>query len=176
MNIQSLLQIIKREMRGRLQTAIDDGMVVEPDVTVMGGVDFGSEPYLITLKRGARISSDVRFVNHDGGTWAFRNTWDKYKDVVKYGRITVGEFTFVGAGSTIMPGVHIGKNCVIAAGSVVTHDVPDEMVWGVPARPMCSTLEYAEKSLKKMEEQFSDFDKEAYDRDKKIYLLGHLKE
>lgn len=74
MNIQSLLQIIKREMRGRLQTAIDDGMVVEPDVTVMGGVDFGSEPYLITLKRGARISSDVRFVNHDGGTWAFRNT------------------------------------------------------------------------------------------------------
>jgi len=37
-------------------------------------------------------------------------------------------------------------------------------------------LEYAEKSLKKMEEQFSDFDKEAYDRDKKTYLLGHLKE
>ena len=49
-------------------------------------------------------------------------------------------------------------------------------VWGGPARPMCSTLEYAEKSLKKMEEQFSDFDKEAYDRDKKTYLLGHLKE
>lgn len=48
-----------------------------------------------------------------------------------------------------MPGVHIGKNCVIAAGSVVTHDVPDEMVWGGPARPMCSTLEYAEKSLKR---------------------------
>lgn len=117
-------------MKGRLQTAIDDGMVVEPGVTVMGGVDFGSEPYLITLKHGARISSDVRFVNHDGGTWAFRNTWDKYEDVVKYGRITIGEFTFVGAGSTIMPGVHIGKNCVVAAGSVVTHDIPDEMVWG----------------------------------------------
>lgn len=29
-----------------------------------------------------------------------------------------------------MPGVHIGKNCVVAAGSVVTHDIPDEMVWG----------------------------------------------
>lgn len=125
-------------MKGRLQTAIDDGMVVEPDVTVMGGVDFGSEPYLITLKRGARISSDVRFVNHDGGTWAFRNTWDKYKDVVNYGRITVGEFTFVGAGSTIMPGVHIGKNCVIAAGSVVTHDVPDEMVWGEYRQGRCA--------------------------------------
>lgn len=30
MNIQSLFRIIKRKMRGRLQTAIDDGMVVEP--------------------------------------------------------------------------------------------------------------------------------------------------
>lgn len=173
----NFMKLIYRVIKGRLNCAIEEGMTVEPEVTVMGGVDFGSEPYLITLKRGARISSDVRFINHDGGTWAFRNTWDKYEDVVKYGRITVGEFSFVGAGSTIMPGVHIGKNCVIAAGSVVTHDVPDEMVCGgIPARPMCSTLEYAEKSLKKMEEQFSDFDKEAYDRDKKTYLLGHLKE
>jgi hypothetical protein len=47
---------------------------------------------------------------------------------------------------------------------------------GVPARPMCSIQEYAEKSLIKMEEQFSDFDKVAYDRDKKMYLLDHLKE
>ena len=38
MNIQSLFRIIKRKMKGRLQTAIDDGMVVEPGVTVMGGV------------------------------------------------------------------------------------------------------------------------------------------
>ena len=76
-----------------------------------------------------------------------------------------------------MPDVHIGKNCVIAAGSVVTHDIPDEMVCGgVTARPMFSIEEYEEKSLIKMEEQFSDFDKVAYDRDKKMYLLDHLKE
>ena len=170
----NIIRFIYKKLKGRLRCAIDEGMTVEPEVSVMGGVDFGSEPYLITLKRGARISSDVRFINHDGGTWAFRNTWDKYKDVVKYGRITVGEYSFVGAGSTIMPGVHIGKNCVIAAGSVVTHDIPDEMVWGgVPARPMCATKEYAEKCLKKMPE---DFDKTAYERNKKMYLIEHVKE
>lgn len=170
----NIVKFVHKKMKGRLRCAVDEGMTVEPEVTVMGGVDFGSEPYLITLKRGARISSDVRFINHDGGTWAFRNTWEKYKDVVKYGRITVGEYSFVGAGSTIMPGVHIGKNCVIAAGSVVTHDVPDEMVWGgVPARPMFSTKEYAEKSLKKMPD---DFDKQAYEKDKKAYLIEHVKE
>ena len=126
----NVVKFVYKKMKGRLRCAVEEGMTVEPEVTVMGGVDFGSEPYLITLKRGARISSDVRFINHDGGTWAFRNTWEKYKDVVKYGRITVGEYSFIGAGTTIMPGVRIGKNCVIAAGSVVTHDVPDEMVWG----------------------------------------------
>ena len=131
-------KLVYRVIKGRLKCAIDEGMTVEPEVTVMGGVDFGSEPYLITLKRGARISSDVRFINHDGGTWAFRNTWEKYKDVVKYGRITVGEYSFIGAGTTIMPCVHIGKNCVIAAGSVVTHDVPDEMVWGGYRQGRCA--------------------------------------
>lgn len=170
----NIVKMIIKRIKGRLRCAIDDGMTVESGVTVMSGVDFGSEPYLITLKRGCRISSDVRFVNHDGGTWAFRNTWDKYKDVVKYGKITVGEYSFIGAGSTIMPGVHIGKNCVIAAGSVVTHDVPDEMVWGgIPARPMCSIKEYAEKCLQKMP---NDFDKQAYEKDKKAYLKEHVKE
>lgn len=42
---------------------------------------------------------------------------------------------------TILPGVTIGKNAVIGAGSVVTHDVPDNtVVVGNPARPL-KTLE-----------------------------------
>ncbi len=169
----NVVKFVYKKMKSRLRCAVEEGMTVEPEVTVIGGVDFGSEPYLITLKRGARISSDVRFINHDGGTWTFRNTWEKYKDVVKYGRITVGEYSFIGAGTTIIPGVHIGKNCVIAAGSVVTHNVPDEMVWGVPARPMCSIKEYAEKCLQKMPD---DFDKQTYEKDKKAYLMEHVKE
>lgn len=169
-----LIKMIVKKLKGSLQCAIEDGMIVEQEVTVMGGVDFGSEPYLITLKKGARISSDVRFINHDGGTWAFRNTWEKYKDVIKYGRITVGEYSFIGAGSTIMPGVHIGKNSVIAAGSVVTHDVPNEMVYGgIPAKSICSIEEYAEKCLVNMP---VDFDNEAYNRDKKTYLIKYVKE
>ncbi len=37
--------------------------------------------------------------------------------------------------ATILPGVSIGKGCVIAAGAVVISDVPDNEMWGgVPAR------------------------------------------
>lgn len=41
----------------------------------------------------------------------------------------------VGSGAIIMPGVIIGKNSIVAAGAIVTRDVPDcKMVMGVPAK------------------------------------------
>jgi len=51
------------------------------------------------------------------------------------GGATVGEGTVIGANATILPGVHIGKNCLIGAGSVVTTNVEDDaVVVGNPAR------------------------------------------
>ena len=41
------------------------------------------------------------------------------------GNVSVGEGTWVGAGSVIIPGVKIGKWSIIGAGSVVTKDIPD---------------------------------------------------
>ena len=47
----------------------------------------------------------------------------------------IGEGAFVGAGSTLLCGVRIGAHAVVAAGSVVTEDVPaGTVVAGVPAR------------------------------------------
>jgi len=47
----------------------------------------------------------------------------------------VGEGALLGAGSIVLPGVNIGKWCVIGAGSVVTKDIPDDVVTvGIPAR------------------------------------------
>ncbi len=49
--------------------------------------------------------------------------------------ITIGDCVWIGANATILTGVTIGKNAVIAAGAVVTHDVPaNTLVGGVPAR------------------------------------------
>ena len=42
---------------------------------------------------------------------------------------------WIGIGSTILPGVTIGENAIVAAGAVVAKDVPDNaMVGGVPAK------------------------------------------
>lgn len=51
------------------------------------------------------------------------------------GGVKVGEGTLIGAGSVVIPNLTIGKWCVIAAGSVVTKDVPDfALAVGNPAR------------------------------------------
>ena len=49
--------------------------------------------------------------------------------------IRIGKNVWIGANATVLPGVMIGDNAVIAAGAVVTKDVPANAVAaGVPAR------------------------------------------
>ena len=167
MTIKSVFKEIEKRIYGRLGYAKRLGMNVGNEVTVMSGMNFGSEPYLITLGDRVRISTDVLFVTHDGGTWAFRRETGR-DNIVRFGKIKVGNDTFIGARSVIMPGVTIGNNCVIGVGSVVTKDVPDrKVVVGVPARVICTIDEYAEKCKDRMPE---DFDLEKYQTNKKEYL------
>lgn len=50
------------------------------------------------------------------------------------GNCEIGDFTTIGTNATVLPKIKIGKNVIVAAGAVVTKDVPDNcMVAGVPA-------------------------------------------
>lgn len=51
------------------------------------------------------------------------------------GPVIIGQQAWLGFGVQVMPGVSIGKHCVIAAGSIVTKDIPDYSVAiGSPAK------------------------------------------
>jgi acetyltransferase EpsM len=51
------------------------------------------------------------------------------------GRVTVGEGTQIGIGASVLPGIKIGKWCMIGAGAVVTKNIPDGVIAvGVPAK------------------------------------------
>ena len=51
--------------------------------------------------------------------------------------IRIGRHVWIGANATVLPGVTIGDGAIIAAGAVVTRDVPENaIVGGVPARIM----------------------------------------
>jgi acetyltransferase-like isoleucine patch superfamily enzyme len=52
----------------------------------------------------------------------------------RIGKVVIGRDVMIGANVTILPGVHIGDGSIVAAGAVVTKDVPSGvMVGGVPA-------------------------------------------
>jgi sugar O-acyltransferase (sialic acid O-acetyltransferase NeuD family) len=51
------------------------------------------------------------------------------------GNVTIGEGTTIGVGANIIDGVNIGKNSIIGAGSVVTKDIPDNVIaYGNPCK------------------------------------------
>ncbi len=167
MNIIKKLKEYRLKQNDPIKYARTIGVTVGENCRFIGSPNWGSEPWLISIGNHVTISFDCAFITHDGATWVFRET-EPYKNVVKFGRISIGNNSFVGARSTILPNVHIGNDAIIAAGSVVTKSIPDGEVWGgVPARKITTTLEYAEKC----KINTPDYDLENYKRNKKQEIM-----
>ncbi len=109
-------------------------------------VDFGSEPWLVTL--GNHVSaSDTSFITHDGGLWVFR---EEYPDIEYVAPITIGNNVFIGSRTIVLPGVTVGSNVVIGAGSIISRDIPPGCVAvGAPAKPIREIADYRESMLAK---------------------------
>lgn len=106
--------------------------------------NWSTEPYLITIGNNVQVTQDVYFHTH-GGAHVARF---KYPNFDVFGKIEVKDNAYIGSASHIMPGVTIGQNSMIAAGSVVCKSVPDNELWGgVPARRICSIEDYISRNL-----------------------------
>lgn len=94
------------------------------------------------------IAESVSFINH-GGDARVTKRLDKYKDGRNFGRIKIGNNTFIGKGTILMPGVSIGDNCIVGSLSVVSSSIPDNSVYvGAPAKFICTIDQYGERLLK----------------------------
>jgi acetyltransferase-like isoleucine patch superfamily enzyme len=159
--------VVRLVDRWRLNRYKKRGLQIADDCRMEGMPFFGTEPYLISIGKHVLMSGKVAFFTHDGATWVFRDR-PEFKDVVKYGRITIHDNCFIGYGSIILPGVSIGPNSVVAAGSVVTKDVPPGMVaGGVPAKVITDVETFAQKC----KEACPPYDVERYWQDKRAVLL-----
>ena len=81
----------------------------------------------IVIEDFAQIAANCSLIsnNHDF----------KERAIITCKPIHIKKNAWIGAGSTILPGVTVGENAIVAAGSVVTKDVaPNTLVAGVPAK------------------------------------------
>lgn len=101
--------------------------------------------WLIEIGDYVTFAPQVYLLAHDAST-------KRYLDYTKIAKIIIEDFAFIGARALIMPGVTIGKNAVVAAGSVVTKSVPEGcVVAGNPARIIARTEDYIVRHKQNME-------------------------
>lgn len=90
------------------------------DTSFKAGLHIGAESY---------IAFNARVMTHDFTRGLYLHT-------------RIGERCFIGGQSIILPGVSIGDDCIVGAGSVVTKDVPDNCaVAGNPAKIISRDIE-----------------------------------
>lgn len=106
-----------------------------------------ADPELISFHDNVVVASNVTFITHDI-THNMLNNMEGYNVNFEYnnGCIEVMNNVFIGSNSIILPNVRIGSNVIIAAGSIITKDIPDNsVVAGVPARVIETFDNYLEK-------------------------------
>jgi len=119
---------------------LDDVRILTPFICDFGNrVKFGKGVFInhsailsasggIEFEDGSMAAPGLRIatINHD---------MNERHAIYTYGKVTVKKNAWIGMNVTICPGVTIGEYAVVAAGAVVTKDVPDyAVVGGVPAR------------------------------------------
>ena len=134
------------------QAQVREGAVVGPGCIIGKGVYVGADVSVganckvqnysclyegVTLEDGVFIGPAVVFTNdrypraiNPDGTLKSADDWHVGRSLVRHGAA-------VGSRSVILPAITIGRWALVAAGSVVTKDVPDHaLVAGNPAKPM----------------------------------------
>lgn len=109
---------------------------IHTDILRMKGMDIGKHT---TVARNADMDAVNPRGTHIGeysrvSVWAMVLSHDYFRGKNKVDTY-IGHHTVIGGRAIILPGLHIGNHVFVAAGSVVTKDVPDHcMVAGNPAK------------------------------------------
>jgi acetyltransferase-like isoleucine patch superfamily enzyme len=108
-----------------------------------------TDPKFLRLGSNVRLSSCTIF-GHDGSVNMLNRAYGVQLDRV--GTVDIRDNVYVGYRAIILPGVTIGPNAIVAAGALVTRDVPPgSVVAGVPAKVVGSV----EETVRRMQEQLA---------------------
>jgi len=122
-----------------------------------------SRPSLITIGDNVSINKNFTLMTHDFVSGLFRI---KYYDFVpSSGRIVIGNNVRFGVNCTVLKGVTIGDNVFIAAGSIVTKDIPSNCIaGGCPCKPIVDLEIYYQKRKKDSVQEAFDYARSIHER------------
>lgn len=107
-----------------------------------------THPDLVSIGDNVVVAADVKFFEHDLSQIMLNKKFDDRSYKYYKAPITIGNNVMIGGNVIILYNVTVGDNVVIAAGSVVTKDVPpNSVVGGNPAKVIGSFDAFAEKRM-----------------------------
>ena len=122
-----------------------EGATIGENVDILDSrIEGGAIAPLLRVGNNVTLTG-VRILLHDASTY-------KCLGYTKVGEVTIGNDVFVGIGTIILPGTHIGNKVIIGSGAVVAKDIPDNSVAvGNPIRVICTYDEYMERQKARLE-------------------------
>lgn len=103
-----------------------------------------TRPSLVTIGSNCYLNKGLVLLTHDYVSGVMRNVFSDFLN--SSGKVIIGNNVGTGYNVTILKGVTIGDNCFIAANSLVTRDMPSNVIiGGQPARVLCTLEEYYTK-------------------------------
>jgi len=118
-------------------SSVYDTSVIMGDISVGDNVWIGPFSLIegingrVTIGDYVSINAGVMIFCHDSTHYYVSGGVD---NLIK-GDVNIGSNTVIGSMSMVLPGVRVGKHCVIGANSVVTKDIPDySIAAGTPAK------------------------------------------
>jgi len=142
--VKNIYYSLKTKKKNKyLDDLVSKGLRLGKNVNIVS--DFFFDPshcFLISIGDNCTIAPNVRLIAHDASTF-------KILGYTKIGKIEIKENCFIGDSTIVLPNVKVGPNSIIGAGSVVTKDVPPNVIAaGNPAK----TITTVESYIKKIEE------------------------
>lgn len=153
-----------------VEDLINMGMRIGNNCSIQPGVTFDySHCWLIKIGNNVTLAPQAYLLAHDASTKSLIG-------YTKIGNVTIEDNVFIGARALIMPGVTIGKNSIIAAGSIVTRSVPENsIVAGNPAKVITTLDIFLEKNNANFNKNITHIYDESYTINGKISNAKKIK-
>ena len=161
-------QIRRTELLKKLLGKTGENLIIEPPFACDYGynIEVGENFYAnvnLVILDGAKVCiGDNAFIAPNVGIYTAGHPIhpDSRNSMYEYGiQVSIGDNCWLGGNTIVCPGVKIGNNVVIGAGSVVTKDIPD---WSIAAGNPCRVIRTITEEDRKYYYKKNEFDEEAW--------------